>query len=148
MIKNILISCIVLLISNEGFGQSGFYVGVSGTYSFIPNTEMVESILLPNPLYSSTQIRVSESFDVKPGANIGVGYNKVLIERFSISAGVGTSFHRYQRKLKVNMPENSTTNLDRGDDMPVGDFYYSAQPVGIHYEDMEEPIDNTAIIDN
>lgn len=148
MIKRILFSVAMLLISKEIFGQSGFYVGLSGTYSFIPKTEIIENILLPNLLNYATQAKITKNFDVKPGFNIGLGYNKQLIEKFSISAGAEASFIRYQRVLSVEPLERTTANPEVNNGVSVGSFY-SAQPGGIYYEDIDfDSNDNATVFDN
>lgn len=109
MMNKILLLGIILLISNKIIGQTEYYVDFSGAYSFIPRTEKNGNTLSMNHFGLFTTTISTESFDVNPGFNIGLGFTRQLTHKFLFNSGIGFSFFQYNKKLSVDFIENIVT---------------------------------------
>ena len=148
MTKTILFSGIILLISHGLFGQTDFYLGFSGTYSFIPKTEIIDNSSFTDPFGNFTSIKLTESFDVDPGFNLDFGFSRQFIDKFSINSGCGFSFISYKRESRLDLIEDDVTiNLNEQSGIPIQDFY-GIQLGDIRFQDINSDFNDTIVSGN
>ncbi|MCB0489441.1 MAG: outer membrane beta-barrel protein [Cyclobacteriaceae bacterium] len=114
--RSILVLLVILIGSVKSFSQVQFSVDLSGSYSFIANTEPDPiSSIPPNTGYSvqTFNLKYSETFRVKPGFNLSFDVTKQLKDRLSVRFGMGFSFHHYKKETRhiAGFP-TATTILD------------------------------------
>lgn len=127
----------IFLISNNVFGQADIYLDFTGGYSFIPQFQSVEELILTGPI-GNPSIKFREEYKVKPGFNIEAGLDKKITGRFSINLGIGLSKYQFKRESNLEFVDNDETDdLDSIGQTgnPIGD-YYGTQPGDIRFFDL------------
>lgn len=151
MIKRVLFSIIIFLIPKLIFGQIGFYMDLSGTYPFIPKVEHTDKTDFTDIFGNPATIKLTEQYKVKPGLRIEMGFDKNVINKFSINSGIGLSFYQYKRESKLDFVDNNETG-DIGypvqPGLPFGTFW-GYQPGDIHFQDIDTDLgDDRTVIGN
>jgi hypothetical protein len=148
MRNKILILGIIVLLSQKIYGQTEFYFGFSGNYSFIPDIEHVNLVpvllpgigITPHPTYS-----LKESYDVKPGFTVNFGFNRHLFRKFSLNSGVGFVYHQYKKESTLSITNNNITQPIGGvTGLPFG-FFYGTEPGDVRITDPDFSFENPVI---
>ena len=103
MKRSFLFLSIVFAMWCKAYGQTNFYVELSGNYSLISKSEYVDYLSTPiGAIPLKMPFGITENYDGKVGGDLGFGFDKKVQDRVWVNSGLGLSYHQFKKKTKVN----------------------------------------------
>lgn len=146
MINRFLLLITVFLASNQIYAQTDFYFDFSGTYSFIPKTELINDAIFTYPVVIAPTLKITESYDVKPGFNLGFGFNKTIIDRFSISSGIGFAYYSFKKEVRMDLEDNNQVAFETKPGVPIGSYFGHVETGDIQFQDLDPELTDRVTI--